>query len=224
MIRVMLVDDQRLVRAGFGSILGDEDDIEIVAEAGDGSEALELARRHRPDVVLMDIRMPVMDGLEATERIGRDPKLDGVKVVILTTFDEDDYVYRALRAGASGFLLKDTDPDELLRGIRVVAEGEALISPKVTRRLIGEFAGRVARPEPGTKLNALTERETEVLKLVATGLSNNEIAETLFLSPATAKTHVSRIMSKLSARDRAQLVVTAYESGLVRPTWTDGDA
>lgn len=223
MIRVVLVDDQRLVRAGFASIIGDEDDIEIAAEASDGAEALELIRRHRPDVVLMDIRMPGVDGLEATERIGIDPKLEGVKVIILTTFDEDDYVYRALRAGASGFLVKDTDPDELLRGIRVVAEGEALISPKITRRLIGEFAGRVARPEPSAKLNALTERETEVLKLVATGMSNDEIAGELFLSPATAKTHVSRIMSKLSARDRAQLVVTAYEAGLVRPTWTDGD-
>ncbi|WP_199040765.1 response regulator [Glycomyces salinus] len=223
MIRVVLVDDQRLVRAGFASIIGDEDDIEITAEASDGAEALELIRRHRPDVVLMDIRMPGVDGLEATERIGIDPKLEGVKVIILTTFDEDDYVYRALRAGASGFLVKDTDPDELLRGIRVVAEGEALISPKITRRLIGEFAGRVARPEPSSKLGALTERETEVLKLVATGMSNDEIAGKLFLSPATAKTHVSRIMSKLSARDRAQLVVTAYEAGLVRPTWTDGD-
>ncbi|MDA1358277.1 response regulator transcription factor [Glycomyces luteolus] len=223
MIRVMLVDDQRLVRAGFASILGDEEDIELVAEAGNGAEALELARRHRPDVALMDIRMPDMDGLEATERIGKDPKLDGVKVVILTTFDEDDYVYRALRAGASGFLVKDTDPDELIHAIRVVAAGDALISPKVTRRLIGEFAGRIARPEPSSKLNALTERETEVLKLVATGMSNDEIAGALFLSPATAKTHVSRIMSKLSARDRAQLVVTAYESGLVRPTWTDGE-
>ncbi|MCH7230241.1 response regulator transcription factor [Glycomyces sp. L485] len=223
MIRVMLVDDQRLVRAGFASILGDEDDIEIVAEANDGGEAMELIRRHRPDVVLMDIRMPGVDGLEATDRIGSDPRLEGVKVVILTTFDEDDYVYRALRAGASGFLVKDTDPDELLRGIRVVAAGEALISPKITRRLIGEFAGRVARPEPSPKLNSLTERETEVLKLVATGMSNDEIAGTLFLAPATAKTHVSRIMSKLSARDRAQLVVTAYESGLVRPTWTDGE-
>jgi DNA-binding NarL/FixJ family response regulator len=221
-IRVMLVDDQRLVRAGFASILDDEDDIEIVAEAGDGSEALELIRRHRPDVVLMDIRMPGTDGLEATERIGADPKLDGVKVVILTTFDEDDYVYRALRVGASGFLVKDTDPDELIHAIRVVAAGEALISPKVTRRLIGEFAGRVARPEPSPRLNALTERETEVLKLVATGMSNDEIATKLFLAPATAKTHVSRIMSKLAARDRAQLVVIAYESGLVRPTWTEG--
>jgi DNA-binding NarL/FixJ family response regulator len=221
-IRVMLVDDQRLVRAGFASILGDEDDIEIAAEASDGGEALELIRRHRPDVVLMDIRMPGVDGLEATERIGTDPKLGGVRVVILTTFDEDDYVYRALRAGASGFLVKDTDPDELIHAVRVVAEGEALISPKVTRRLIGEFAGRVARPEPSPRLNALTERETEVLKLVATGMSNDEIAGALFLAPATAKTHVSRIMSKLSARDRAQLVVTAYESGLVRPTWTEG--
>jgi len=218
----MLVDDQRLVRAGFASILGDEDDIEIAAEASDGGEALELIRRHRPDVVLMDIRMPGVDGLEATERIGADPKLGGVRVVILTTFDEDDYVYRALRAGASGFLVKDTDPDELIHAVRVVAEGEALISPKVTRRLIGEFAGRVARPEPSPRLNALTERETEVLKLVATGMSNDEIAGALFLAPATAKTHVSRIMSKLSARDRAQLVVTAYESGLVRPTWTEG--
>lgn len=223
MIRVMLVDDQRLVRAGFASILGDEEDFELVGEAGDGVDALELVRSKRPDVVLMDIRMPRMDGLEATERIGRDPKLDGVKVVILTTFDEDDYVYRALRAGASGFLVKDTDPDELIHAIRVVAAGEALISPKVTRRLIAEFAGRVARPEPSSKLGALTERETEVLKLVATGMSNDEIAGSLFLSPATAKTHVSRIMSKLSARDRAQLVVTAYESGLVRPTWTDGE-
>ncbi|MEU5870341.1 response regulator transcription factor [Glycomyces sp. NPDC047369] len=222
MIRVMLVDDQRLVRAGFASILGDEEDVELVGEAGDGAEALELVRSKRPDVVLMDIRMPRMDGLEATERIGRDPKLDGVKVVILTTFDEDDYVYRALRAGASGFLVKDTDPDELIHAIRVVAAGEALISPKVTRRLIAEFAGRVARPEPSSRLGALTERETEVLKLVATGMSNDEIAKTLFLSPATAKTHVSRIMSKLAARDRAQLVVTAYEAGLVRPTWTDG--
>ncbi|THV41735.1 response regulator [Glycomyces buryatensis] len=223
MIRVMLVDDQRLVRAGFASILGDEDDIEIVAEASDGAEVPELARRHRPDVVLMDIRMPGVDGLEATERIGADAKLDGVRVIILTTFDEDDYVYRALRAGASGFLVKDTDPDELIHAIRVVAAGDALISPGITRRLIGEFAGRVARPDPSPKLNALTERETEVLSLVATGMSNDEIAGALFLSPATAKTHVSRIMSKLSARDRAQLVVTAYESGLVRPTWTDGD-
>ena len=223
MIRVMLVDDQRLVRAGFASIIGDEEDVEIVAEAGDGAAALELLRRHRPDVVLMDIRMPGVDGLEATERIGLDPRLEGVKVIILTTFDEDDYVYRALRAGASGFLVKDTDPDELLRGIRVVAEGEALISPKVTRRLISEFAGRIVRPEPSAELSALTERETEVLRLVATGMSNSEIAAELYLSPATAKTHVSRIMSKLSARDRAQLVVTAYEAGLVRPAWTDGD-
>ncbi|WP_100444145.1 response regulator transcription factor [Glycomyces xiaoerkulensis] len=222
MIGVMLVDDQRLVRAGFASILDDEDDIEIVAEAEDGAQALELIRSRRPDVVLMDIRMPTVDGLEATERIGADPKLAGVKVIILTTFDEDDHVYRALRAGASGFLVKDTDPDELIRGVRVVAEGEALISPTVTRRLIREFAGRVARPGPSPRLAALTERETEVLGLVASGMSNDEIAGALFLSPATAKTHVSRIMTKLSARDRAQLVVTAYESGLVRPTWTEG--
>ncbi|MFG1618029.1 response regulator [Nonomuraea wenchangensis] len=219
MIRVMLADDQTLVRAGFRSILSDEDDIEVVAEAPNGEVAVAGAREHRPDVVLMDIRMPELDGLEATRRIAGDPRLDGVKVIILTTFDLDDYVYGALRAGASGFLVKDTEPAELIHAVRVVARGDALISPSVTRRLIAEFAGRVKRPEPGPQLNALTEREREVMTLVAAGLSNDEIATRLVLSPATAKTHVSRIMTKLAARDRAQLVVLAYEAGMITPGW-----
>ncbi|MER7362376.1 response regulator [Nonomuraea wenchangensis] len=219
MIRVMLADDQTLVRAGFRSILSDEDDIEVVAEAPNGEVAVAGAREHRPDVVLMDIRMPELDGLEATRRIAGDPRLDGVKVIILTTFDLDDYVYGALRAGASGFLVKDTEPAELIHAVRVVARGDALISPSVTRRLIAEFAGRVKRPEPGPRLNALTEREREVMTLVAAGLSNDEIATRLVLSPATAKTHVSRIMTKLAARDRAQLVVLAYEAGMITPGW-----
>src|SRR5690606_14699657 len=199
MIRVLLADDQTLVRAGFRSILSDEDDIEVVGEAADGAQAADLARELRPDVVLMDIRMPGVDGLEATRRIAGDPRLDAVKVIILTTFDLDDYVYGALRAGAGGFLVKDTEPAELIHAVRVVARGDALISPSVTRRLISEFAGRVKRPEPGPELNALTEREREVLALVAGGLSNDEIAARLVLSPATAKTHVSRIMTKLRA-------------------------
>ncbi|MDR8414142.1 response regulator transcription factor [Nonomuraea sp. 3-1Str] len=219
MIRVLLADDQTLVRAGFRSILSDEDDLDVVAEAANGEEAVEQARRHRPDVVLMDIRMPQLDGLEATRRIVTDPRLDGVKVVILTTFDLDDYVYGALRSGASGFLVKDTEPAELIHAVRVVARGDALIAPSITRRLIAEFAGRVKRPEPGPRLNALTEREREVMSLVAAGLSNDEIAARLVLSPATAKTHVSRIMTKLAARDRAQLVVIAYEAGMITPGW-----
>ncbi|MCK2213493.1 response regulator transcription factor [Actinomadura sp. ATCC 31491] len=219
MIRVLLADDQTLVRAGFRSILSDEDDVEVVAEAPNGEAAVSGAREHRPDVVLMDIRMPVLDGLEATRRIAGDPRLDGVKVIILTTFDLDDYVYGALRAGASGFLVKDTEPAELIHAVRVVARGDALISPSVTRRLISEFAGRVRRPEPGPELNALTEREREVMTLVAAGLSNDEIAARLVLSPATAKTHVSRIMTKLAVRDRAQLVVLAYEAGMITPGW-----
>ncbi|NUP67518.1 MAG: response regulator transcription factor [Nonomuraea sp.] len=219
MIRVLLADDQTLVRAGFRSILSDEDDIEVVAEAGTGAAAVEGAREHRPDVVLMDIRMPELDGLEATRRIAGDPALDCVKVIILTTFDLDDYVYGALRAGAGGFLVKDTEPAELIHAVRVVARGDALISPSVTRRLIAEFAGRVKRPEPGPRLNALTEREREVMGLVAAGLSNDEIAARLVLSPATAKTHVSRIMTKLGVRDRAQLVVIAYEAGMITPGW-----
>lgn len=219
MIRVVLADDQTLVRAGFRSILGDEDDIEVVGEAANGVEAVRLARELRPDVVLMDIRMPEKDGLEATGEIVSDARLEGVRVVILTTFDIDDYVYGALRAGASGFLVKDTEPMELLHGVRVAARGDALIAPAVTRRLIAEFAGRVKRPEPGTRLNALTEREREVMGLVGAGLSNDEIAQRLVLSPATAKTHVSRVMTKLAVRDRAQLVILAYETGMITPGW-----
>jgi DNA-binding NarL/FixJ family response regulator len=217
MIRVLLVDDQALVRAGFRSLLEDEDDLQVVGEAGDGARAVELARSARPDVVLMDIRMPVMDGLEATRRIAADELLGGVRVLVLTTFELDEYVFEALAAGASGFLLKNTDPVELLRAVRVVADGEALLAPSVTRRLIAEFA---ARPRPGgtpVELTALTDREREVMALAAGGLSNEQIAERLVVSPATARTHVSRAMVKLGARDRAQLVVFAYESGLVAP-------
>ncbi|MDT9685766.1 response regulator transcription factor [Streptomyces sp. TRM76323] len=219
MIRVVLADDQTLVRAGFRSILADEADIEVVGEAADGEQAVALAWELRPDVVLMDIRMPGTDGLEATRRITGDPRLEGVRVVILTTFDVDDYVYGALRAGASGFLVKDTEPMELLHGVRVVARGDALIAPAVTRRLIAEFAGRGRQPDPSPRLNALTEREREVMGLVGAGLSNDEIARRLVLSPATAKTHVSRIMTKLGVRDRAQLVILAYESGMITPGW-----
>lgn len=221
MIRVLLADDQTLVRAGFRSMLDGEDDIEVVAEAGDGAQAVRSARAERPDVVLMDIRMPDVDGLEATRRIAADERLSEVKVVILTTFDLDDYVYGALRAGASGFLVKDTEPTELIHGVRVVARGDALLAPSITRRLIGEFAARRRAPLQATALNALTGREREVMELVAAGLSNEEIAARLVLSPATAKTHVSRVLTKLRARDRAQLVVLAYESGLVRPSWLD---
>jgi DNA-binding NarL/FixJ family response regulator len=220
-IRVVLADDQRLVRAGFRSILDGEDDIDVVGEAADGVEAVRVVSQSRPDVVLMDIRMPEMDGLEATRRIVGEPLLAEVKVIILTTFDLDDYVYGALREGASGFLIKDTEPMELIHAVRVVARGDALIAPSATRRLISDLAGRIKQPAPAPRLNALTEREREVLALVAAGLSNDEIAERLVLSPATAKTHVSRIMTKLDARDRAQLVVLAYESGVVRPGWLD---
>ena len=219
MIEVLLADDQGLVRAGFRSILDDEDDITVTGEAADGEQAVAACRALRPDVALLDVRMPRMDGLEAARKITADPRLDGVHVVILTTFDLDEYVYGALRAGATGFLLKDTEPAEMIHAVRVAARGDALITPSVTRRLIGEFAGRGDAPEPGPRLRSLTDREREVMLLVAAGQSNDEIAERLVLSTATVKSHVSRIMAKAGARDRAQLVVMAYESGMVNPRW-----
>jgi DNA-binding NarL/FixJ family response regulator len=217
-IRIVLADDQVLVRAGFRSLLETEDGIEVAGEADDGASAMELVRRTVPDVVLMDIRMPGVDGLEATRRIVTDQALSGVKVLILTTFELDEYVFDALSAGASGFLVKHTDPAELVRAVRVVAAGDALLSPGVTRRLIAAFAARPARTgaTPAT-MSLLTAREREVVALVADGLSNDEIARELTISPATARTHVSRAMIKLHARDRAQLVVFAYQSGLVAP-------
>ena len=217
-IRVVVADDQALVRAGFRLLVDSAPDLEVVGEAVDGAQALELARRERPDVVLMDIRMPTMDGLEATRQITTDETLAGVRVLMLTTFDLDEYVYQALRVGASGFLLKDTPPADLLTAIRVVAAGDALLAPGITRRLIAEFA---RRPEPSAvtpaELATLTDREREVLGLVAHGLSNSEIAQRLVVSPATSKTYVSRLLAKLGARDRAQLVAIAYETGLVTP-------
>jgi DNA-binding NarL/FixJ family response regulator len=219
MIRVLLADDQALVRAGFRALLDAQEDIEVVGEADDGEEAVRLAAESAPDVVLMDIRMPGVDGLAATRQIAADQRLGEVRVVILTTFDLDEYVFQALRAGASGFLVKDTEPAELIQAVRVVARGEALLSPSVTRRLIAEFATRAREPGRAPDLDALTDREREVMALVGEGLSNDEIARRLFVSPATAKTHVSRAMVKLGSRDRAQLVVFAYEAGLVRPGW-----
>lgn len=221
MISVVLADDQALVRAGFRALLDAEPDIRVVGEAADGVQAVTLVRATHPDVVLMDIRMPGVDGLEATKRIAADPACADTRVVILTTFELDEYVFEALRTGASGFLVKDTEPVELLRAVRAVAAGDALLSPSVTRRVIGEFAGAGAarRPEPPRELDQLTDREREVMALVAEGLSNDEIAARLIISPATAKTHVSRTMIKLGARDRAQLVVYAYEAGLIRPGW-----
>jgi DNA-binding NarL/FixJ family response regulator len=219
-IRVVLADDQALVRGGFRALLDAQDDITVVGEASSGDEAVALTTRLRPDVVLMDIRMPGSDGLAATRRIGDDPALASVRVVILTTFELDEYVFEALQVGASGFLVKDTEPAELIRAVRAVAAGDALLSPSVTRRLISEYANRAKQHRPGGVLDVLTEREREVMALVAEGLSNDEIAERLFVSPTTAKTHVSRAMVKLHARDRAQLVVIAYESGLVKPGWS----
>jgi len=218
-IRVVVADDQALVRAGFSVILTSTDDIEVVGEASDGREAVDVVTRERPDVVLMDIRMPECDGLAATRRITADERLANTKVLILTTFDLDEYVFEALRAGASGFLLKDALPDDLLAAVRVVANGQALLAPSVTRRLVEEFARRpvAGAGEPPPWLDTLTTRETEVLGAVARGLSNHEIADSLFMSPATAKTHVSRLLTKLQARDRAQLVMLAYEAGVVTP-------
>ncbi|MGH2688457.1 MAG: response regulator [Actinomycetota bacterium] len=214
-VRVLLADDQTLVRAGFRLILERDDAIEVVGEAGSGAEACDLARRLRPDIVLMDVRMPVMDGLEATRTILGDDRTGDVRVVVLTTYELDDYVFEALRAGASGFLLKDVEPDELRQAVHVVADGQALLSPRVTRRVISEFAaGDDRRPKRPERLDLLTGREREVMALVAEGLTNEEIGRRLFMSPATAKTHVSRAMTKLGARDRAQLVVIAYETGL----------
>ena len=207
------------MRAGFAALLDAQDDIEVVGQAADGAEAVRLARGLIPDVVLMDIRMPGLDGLQATLQIAADERLAGVRVVILTTFELDEYVFEALRAGATGFLVKHTEPAELVRAVRVVAAGDALLSPGITRRLIAEFADRAKEPPPPASLGALTERERELTGLVAAGLSNDQIAERLVLSPATVKTHVNRAMVKLGARDRAQLVVFAYEAGLVRPGW-----
>jgi DNA-binding NarL/FixJ family response regulator len=221
MIRVVLADDQALVRAGFRVLLSAQEDLEVVGEAADGAEAVRVAGEARPDVILMDIRMPGVDGLEATRRICSDPGLAGVHILILTTFEEDEYVFEAIRFGASGFLVKDTEPVELLHAVRVVARGDALLSPGVTRRLIGEFAAKAKKVPEMSTLDVLTEREREVVALVGEGLTNDEIAARLVVSPATAKTHVSRAMIKLNARDRAQLVVLAYESGLVRPGWAD---
>jgi DNA-binding NarL/FixJ family response regulator len=220
-IRVALADDQALVRAGFRALLNAQEDVEVVAEAADGEEAVRVAREHKPDVMLMDIRMPGTDGLEATRTISSDASLAEVHILILTTFEEDEYVFEAIRVGASGFLVKDTEPAELVHAVRVVARGDALLSPGVTRRLIEEFATKAKKVQSPTTMDVLTDREREVVSLVGEGLTNDEIAARLVVSPATAKTHVSRAMIKLNARDRAQLVVLAYESGLVRPGWSD---
>jgi DNA-binding NarL/FixJ family response regulator len=216
-IRVGLADDQALVRTGFAALLDAEDDMEIAGQAADGAEAVRLAARERPDVLLMDIRMPVLDGIEATRQIAGHPELGNVHVVILTTFELDEYIFDALRAGAAGFLVKDTDAVELIRAVRVVAAGESLLSPTVTRRLIAEFTTRTRSPRPRPGLDDLTAREREVVTLIASGLSNDEIAGQLYVSASTVKTHAGRAMMKLAARDRAQLVVAAYETGLVLP-------
>ena len=217
-VRVAIADDQSLVRDGFRVQLGLASDVAFAGEASNGEQAVSLARREHPDVILMDVRMPVLDGIEATRRITADPKTPGVRVLVLTTFDVDEYVFAALRAGASGFLLKDVTPEGLLTAIRVVAAGEALLAPAATRHLVDAFVSRPSLGRPDARLvDALTDREREVLRLVAQGLSNAEIAGRLVVSPATAKTHVSRILAKLGLRDRAQLVIAAYESGLIAP-------
>jgi DNA-binding NarL/FixJ family response regulator len=221
LIRVALADDQALVRSGFAALLDAEDDISVIGVAGDGSAAVRLARDLRPDVILMDIRMPGLDGITATREIARDPALAAVHVLILTTFGLDEYIFDALRAGAAGFLVKDTDAGELIRAVRVVASGDGLLSPGVTRRLITEFAQRTRPTVPPAGLGELTAREREVVGLVASGLSNDDIAQRIYVSHSTVKTHVARAMAKLGARDRAQLVVIAYESGLVHPGWAD---
>ncbi|HEX5199108.1 MAG TPA: response regulator transcription factor [Actinoplanes sp.] len=215
MIRVLLVDDQPLIRSGFRALLEVEDDIEVVAEASDGRDGLALARRHRPDIALIDIQMPVVDGIEATRRIAADPELAGVHVVILTNYGLDEYVFNALRAGAAGFLVKDIEPEDFLHAIRVAARGAALLAPSITRKLIDRYVTQPPRADPGVALRELTNREREAVALVAQGLSNNEIAGRMVISPTTAKTHVNRAMTKLRARDRAQLVVLAYQSGLM---------
>ncbi|MFT7841201.1 response regulator transcription factor [Saccharothrix sp. BKS2] len=217
MIRVLLVDDQPLIRSGFRALLDVEDDIEVVAEAGDGAAGVALAREHLPDIALVDISMPLVDGIEATRRIASDPALAAVHVVILTNYGFDEHVFHALRAGAAGFLVKDIQPEDFLHAVRVAARGEALLAPSITRRLIDRFVSRPLDPGAGTGLAELTNREREAVVLVARGLSNDEVAEQMVISPLTAKTHVNRAMTKLRARDRAQLVVLAYESGLVTP-------
>ncbi|MGI5490962.1 response regulator [Microtetraspora malaysiensis] len=218
MLRVVLADDQIMIRAGLRALLTAEPDLDVVAEAGDGWQAVAAARAQRPDVIVMDIQMPVMDGLEATRAIAADPNMSGVRVLVLTTYDEDELVFEAIKAGAAGFLLKDAEPAELLRGIRVAAAGDSLLAPQAARRLVAAFASGPSPTGPAARaLGLLTGREQEIVALVGRGLSNDEIAERLVISPATARTHVSRAMVKLTARDRAQLVVFAYESGLVRP-------
>ncbi|WP_067813669.1 response regulator [Actinomadura kijaniata] len=217
MIRVLLVDDQALIRGGFRALLDAEDDIAVVGEAADGREGVALARAHLPDVALVDVQMPEMDGIEATRRIAADPGLAGVHVVILTNYGFDEYVFDALRAGATGFLVKDVEPADLLHAVRVAARGDALLAPAITRRLIASFTAHPPRPGPVADGAELTGREREVVALVARGLSNNEIADRLVISPLTAKTHVSRALAKLGLRDRVQLVVFAYETGLVAP-------
>jgi DNA-binding NarL/FixJ family response regulator len=220
MIRVLLVDDQALLRSGLRALLDAEDDIEVIGEAGDGADAQRLTTELQPDVVLMDIRMPEVDGLTATKAITADDELSAVRILILTTFELDEYIFEALRSGASGFLVKDTEPAELVRAVRTVAAGDSLLSPGATRSLIEEFATRAKPAALSPDLDILTSREREVMSLVAAGLTNDEIAEQLVISPTTAKTHVSRAMIKLGAHDRAQLVVYAYETGLVAPGWT----